>query len=505
MKKVIAWDLGTGGNKASLYDMDGVCVDSVFVPYNTYYGQRGWHEQEPEDWWKAVAGSTQMLLARSKTKAEDIFCCSISGHSMGVVPVDKAGNLLMRRTPIWSDMRAEKQVLDFFIKTDEKKWYLKTGGGFTPMCYSVFKINWLKENAAEVYRRAFKVLGTKDYILLKLTGRFCTDYSYASSSGVWDLEKWQYSDELLRAAELDAALFPEAVASASVIGRVGKRAAAEMGLSPGVYVAAGGVDDACMALGAMAFKEGRAYASLGSSPWIALATRFPLTDVAARPYTFAHVVPGMFVSALCSASGGSAFRWIREQLCRDIKAKDGNAYDQMVKEAAAVPPGANRLVFNPSLAGGMPIDGSYKVRGGFVGLDLLHTRADLIRAAMEGVAMSLEKCLAKLRTLSRVEEPLLLTGGGSKSVVWRQIFADVFGSAVSKSNVDEQAAALGAAACALVGSGCWRDFSKIDALHTGRKISEPVFENRVVYKRMMEVYERAADHLSELGEMLAKI
>lgn len=507
MKKVIAWDLGTGGNKASLYDVDGVCIASAFVPYHTYYCGSGWHEQSPEDWWKAVAESTRRLLFESKTDANDIYCCSISGHSMGVVPIGKDGRLLRERTPIWSDTRAESQARDFFKVTDETEWYLKTGGGFTPMCYSVFKTKWLQENEPDVFRRIHKVVGTKDYVLFKLTGRLCTDFSYASGSGVWDLNKWRYSKDLIQAVGVEGDILPETVPSTQVIGQIGKKASEEIGLSESTYVVSGGVDDSCMALGAMSWREGRSYCSLGSSPWIALCTSKPLLEPAARPYVFAHVVPGMFVSALCTASGGSAFRWLREQMCRDLekKARDANVdvYEWMTREAAKSVIGANRLIFNPSLAGGMPLDKSYQVRGGFAGLDLSHTRSDLIRATMEGVAMSLKFCFDKLKELSDMEGSLLLTGGGSKSELWRQIFADVFGISVLKTNVDTQAAALGAAACALVGCGFWNDFTRIDTLHAERHEMIPVTENLEFYKKLLRVYERAADSFSDLGEMLA--
>jgi xylulokinase len=107
-KKIISFDLGTGGNKASLYDESGECLASVFVPYDTHYPYVGWHEQSPEDWWSAVVESTQKLLASSGESKENIDCLAISGHSLGTVPIDKNGRLLRANTPIWSDIRNAK-------------------------------------------------------------------------------------------------------------------------------------------------------------------------------------------------------------------------------------------------------------------------------------------------------------------------------------------------------------------------------------------------------------
>ena len=102
---IIAYDLGTGGNKASLYDIDGRCLAENFVSYPTQYPATGWHEQRPEDWWNAVAESTNQLLKEASIERDQIACCGISGHSLGVVPLDCNGNLLREATPIWSDSR----------------------------------------------------------------------------------------------------------------------------------------------------------------------------------------------------------------------------------------------------------------------------------------------------------------------------------------------------------------------------------------------------------------
>lgn len=508
-QKIIAWDLGTGGNKASLYDSEGNCIAAAFMPYNTTYPAHGWHEQKPEDWWDAIVKSTRLLLEKTKVDKSDIACCGISGHSLGAVPIGKDGSLLREYTPIWSDGRATKQVADVFEHYSEEKWYMTTGNGFTPAFYSAFKILWYKDNEPDIYNNIGKVIGTKDYINYKLTGRLCTDPSYASGSGVWDLEKWEYSSELIEAMGLPAEIFPEVVASTDVIGQITQEAAEELGLTTNVKVVSGGVDNSCMALGAKAFKEGRVYNSLGSSSWIAVSSQKPLLEANSRPYVFTHVVPGYFASALCLTAGGTCFRWMRDQMCREFveeaERNGGDVYDRMTQEAAKSPVGSNKLLFNPSLGGGMPMDKSYNLRGAFMGLDLIHTRADVIRASMEGISMGLRACLDKLRELTDIADEMLLVGGGSKSALWRQIYADIYKMHVLKSNIDEQAAALGAAACAAVGTGIWSDFDRIDELHKIEEDVAPIPENMAYYDKMMKVYHKASDRLSDLGDMLMGI
>ncbi|MGA2380599.1 MAG: FGGY family carbohydrate kinase, partial [Spirochaetia bacterium] len=295
-KTIIAYDLGTGGAKASLYAVDGTCLSSTFVPYETTYPNAGWHEQRPEDWWKAIASSTRTLMERKPASPADVDCLAISGQSLAVIPLDAKGALLRDSIPIWSDTRASRQTAEFFKAVDRDRWYMTTGNGFPAECYSVFKIMWYRDNEPDLFSRTATVLGSKDYINLRLTGTSVTDYSYASGTGVYDLMGWRYAEEFIRASGLPPALFPSIVPSTQIIGTLTEAAAEALGLPRGVKVACGGVDNSCMALGARNSGEGRVYTSLGSSSWIAVSSARPVLDPKVKPYVFTHVIPGLFTS-----------------------------------------------------------------------------------------------------------------------------------------------------------------------------------------------------------------
>jgi xylulokinase len=390
---IIAYDLGTGGNKASLYDLHGNCLAESFVTYQTYYPRAGWHEQRPADWWAAVVESTRQLLEAADVNRADVAALGISGHSLGVVPMDAQGTLLRESTPIWSDARPVAQTRQMFAHISESEWYRLTGNGFPAPLYSVFKIMWYRDNEPEMFKRIHAVIGTKDYVNYRLTGRMATDFSYASGSGVYDLVGWKYSLELIEASGLPRSIFPEILPSAEVIGTLTPEAAQALGLTPQVKVVAGGVDNSCMALGARNIEDGRIYNSQGSSSWIAVTTRKPVLDERFRPFVFTAVMPGLFNSAIPVFSSGTSFRWVRDQLCPDLVADARNngtdVYDLMTGLAAASPVGARGVIFSPNMAGGSSIDASINIRGAFLGLDLGHRRGDLIRAAMEGVAMEM--------------------------------------------------------------------------------------------------------------------
>jgi xylulokinase len=508
-KKIISFDLGTGGNKAFLYDLDGTCLASALVPYTTQYPEVGWHEQRPLDWWSAVVESTQQLLKSSGVDKGEIASIGISGHSLGAVPVDGQGNLLREETPIWSDIRSQDEVEVFFRKVDRDEWYLTTGNGFPAACYTVFKVMWYKNHEPAMWSRVDKILGTKDYINFKLTGKLRTDYSYASGTGIYDLKGWKYRQEFIAASGLPAEIWPEIVPSTQVLGKVLPEVADEMGLGREVWVVCGGVDNSCMALGAKNIKDGRVYTSLGSSAWIAVSSKTPVLDKQYKPYVFTHVMPNMFTSAVSIFSAGTSFTWVKDNICSDLsveaQATHTDVYSLMNQEAEKAPLGSNKLLFNPSLAGGTSQDASVHIRGAYLGLDLKHGKPELIRAAMEGIAMNLRLRLDLLRQYTRLEDEILFVGGGAKSRFYLGIFADVFNTRILKTNIDQDAAALGAAAIAAVGCGLWPNFDKIDHIHKAVEVVEPDEANHGKYEKLLPVFARAAEFQARISDALREI
>ncbi len=459
------------------------------------------HEQ-PE---QVFTESTRQLLAKGLVRPADIECIAISGQSLGVVPVDSRGALLRQTTPIWSDTRAAKQTEAFFRKVDRDAWYMTTGNGFPAECYSLFKIMWYRDNEPEMFRRVHRVIGSKDYINLRLTGETATDFSYASGSGAYSLRDWAYQDDFIRASGLPRELFAEIVPSTRILGALTREAAEAFGLPGTVKVACGGVDNSCMALGARNTEEGRVYTSLGSSSWIAVSSRKPVLDPKARPYVFTHVVPELFTSAVSIFSAGSSFRWIRDTVLGGEMVGGRDAYEVMNEMAAASPVGANKLLFNPSLAGGGSQEASPNIRGSFAGIDLRHSRADLVRSGMEGIAMNLGAVLGVLRRFVPVSDEMLVVGGGSKSALWRQIFADVYGMRVVKTNIDQEAASLGAAALAAVGCGIWKDFTPVDRIHRVTSVETPIEKNAAVYRKLVPAFEQLRNSQAALGDLLRSI
>ena len=503
---LLAYDFGTGGIKASLYEANGTCRADSFERYETLYPRQGCHEQRPQDWWLATVLSTQNILKKDPSSRERIAAIGISGHSLGVVALGSQGELLRETTPIWSDSRPSAQQTEpFFQAISEEAWYLKTGCGFPAQLYSIFKLMWFHDNEPEMFKKISTVIGTKDYINFRLTGVACTDNSYASGSGVYDLARRAYDPNLISASGISPELFPRIVPSTEILGTLTKMAAQELGLDQAVKVVAGGVDNSCMALGAGAFRNGRIYNSLGSSSWIAVSSDHPVLDTVGRPYVFDHVVPGQYVSATAIFSAGTSHNWVREQLCRDLilaSGQDSNKlYRLMAEEAASSPVGARNLIFNPSLAGGSSLDPTPKIRGSFTGLDLQHRRSDIIRATMEGVALGLRLALDKLAEHAVLGEEMVVVGGGAECPLWRQIFADIYKKKIVKLGIGQQAAALGAAALAAVGSGVWDSFDRLEDIQKVSSTETPVEENSKVYEAILLRFKKVIEYHGELANI----
>ena len=509
MTAILAYDLGTGGCKAALYDVSGTILASVFHAYETRYPHANWHEQGPEDWWNAVIASTHELIGSGKADPESIRCIALSGQSLAVVPLDRAGNLLRDYVPIWSDTRPTEQVNRFFRKANPTDWYLTTGNGFSRETYSVFKIMWYQDCEPEMFARIAKVIGSKDFINFKLTGQICTDHSYASGSGVYNLKECRYDERFVDASGLPGELFPPIVESTASLGQLTTAAADALGLPHRVEVFCGGVDNSCMALGAGNTRDGAIYLSLGSSAWLAVSSVIPIVDLTIKPFVFAHVIPHMYTSATSVFSAGSAFRWLRDVMFINYKERaqqeERDAYDLMVEAAMQSPIGANGVFFNPSLAGGSAAYPNPHIRGAFLGLELRHTQNDLIRAVLEGIAFDLAIMHHKLSKLVALDDPILMVGGGSNSRAWRQIFVNIFNKPFARANVGQEAASLGAAAVAAVGSGLWNDFSVVDNILKHEEITQPDSQTVERYAKLLATYEQTWMPLSRIAELMRTI
>ncbi len=498
---ILAHDLGTTGNKASLFNLDGRIVASTLAGYDTAYPQPHWAEQDPADWQRAVFTSTRQLLTQAAVAPEQVAVVSFSGHMQGALVVDKAGQPL-RPAIIWADQRATPQADFIRQQCGEAEVYRITGNRISP-AYTTAKLLWIKENQPELYARIDKVLQAKDYAAFLLTGVFATDFSDASLTQLLNLERREWSTELLTQLGLPANLLPDLYPSASVIGGVTAAAAAATGLRPGTPVVIGGGDGACATVGAGSISAGDVYNYIGSSSWIALNAPQPVLDPARRTFNFIHLDPNLYCAVGAMQAAGGAFDWL-ERLLRD----DGQLDPQhaaLDTAASLVPPGANGLLFLPYLLGERSPHWNPLARGAFIGLTMPDNRAELARAAMEGVGFNLRAILDSLRGQGITLEAMRLIGGGAKSAVWRQILADIYNLPIVLPGLSAAATALGAAIAGGVGVGLYPDYSVAHQLIPITPAEQPNPAIQARYDALYELFQQSYTALEPIYERLAAL
>ncbi len=446
---LIAHDLGTTGDKASLHDDTGRLVASTTTRYETRYGRDGLAEQDPQAWWRAVCDATRQLLERAAVEPSAVEAVGFSGQMMGAVFLD-AGYEPVRPSIIWADHRSGVECDRLVAGYGMAEGYATTGHQLNPT-YSLSKIMWVRDHEPEVFARVRHVCLAKDFVVHRLTGVLVTDPSDASSTNAYDQGREAWADGLLEVAGVDAALLPEVVPSTTVVGAVTAAAARACGLLEGTPVVIGGGDGPLAAVGAgVVTPESGAYVYLGSSSWVSLAADAPLYDPQMRTMTFNHVVPGRFVPTATMQAGGGSLQWVADLL---VPGEDGDRFRDLVAATEPVSAAEDGLYFLPHLLGERSPYWNPDARGAFVGLGRHHGREHLTRAVLEGVAFNLATCVDAFRGMGAAIDRVDAIGGGAASDVWLQVMADVWGATVRRRTIVEEANSLGAAVTAGVGVG----------------------------------------------------
>lgn len=500
-KYLIAHDLGTSGNKASLFSTEGTLVNSHTEEYDVHFFNNNWAEQNPDDWWNAVKNATHKIT--EGIDKDDILAMSFSSQMQACVVVDEEGKPL-RPAMIWADMRAQAQADQLEEKVGFDRLYEVTGHRISPS-YSIEKFMWIKEHEPEIYEKTYKMLLAKDYVIQKLTGEFVTDYSEASGTNAFDLENLCWSKEILEAAQIHEEKMPELHSSVDVIGKMKASAAQELGLSEHVAVVCGGGDGPCSALGAGCIEPDEMFLTLGTSAWIGGSTTKKFIDPDKTVFCFAHVIPNQYMPCGTMQAAGSSYSYIKGALCQEEakKAKEMgvSVYELMNELLDQSTVGSKGLIFLPYLLGERSPRWNPDTSGSFLGIKMQHEKCDYVRSVLEGVAMNLELILHAYRKQIDIKE-LILTGGGAQGNTYMQILADVLNAKLNRLDHVDIATSIAAAVIAGVGIGEFKDFSEISRFLKVERTVEPILENQEIYNKQKVVFDKAYDCLEPLYTQL---
>src|SRR5271157_785130 len=501
-------DRRTTGTRAVIVRPDGHVVGAATGDHQPMrMAKPGWAEQDPEDWWQATLVAVRAAIEQSGVKGSDIAAVGFSGQMHGVVLLDKALAVL-RPSLIWCDQRSQAQC-DWITGKVGAEQLIQYVSNPALTGFSAPKILWVRDNEPKLYERAAHFLLPKDFVRLRLTGEFATDVSDASGTLLFDVTHRRWSGEMLSALEIDAQILPRAFESPEITGEISREVAVLTGLSARTPVVAGAGDQAASAVGNGIVLPGLTSATLGTSGVIFTYTAAPKLDPRGRIHTFCHAVPGKWHVMGVTQGAGLSLRWFRDNFGYTeswyARQADVDPYELIIREAERVRPGSDGLLWLPYLMGERTPHLDSQARGMWFGLTAAHTRAHLVRSILEGVAFSLRDSLEIFRELGIPVEQIRASGGGSRSFLWREIQADIYGK-VLVTLQESEGSAFGAALLAGVGAKIYSSIedSARQAIQVRERMS-PKAENVAAYERYYQVYRGLYPAVQGFSHTLAKL
>jgi xylulokinase len=442
----VGFDLGTSGLKAVLVDESGRVIRSARQAYPLHTPLAGWAEQDPDDWWQALLATSRALLDVAPAPA----AVGLSGqmHSAVVLGPDNAP---LYPAILWNDQRTIRECAELRARLGDA---LATWTG-NPMrtAFTATKILWLRRHHPDRYARLRAIMLPKDFLRLRLTGVLATDVTDASATGLFEVPRRRWSDDALEALEMQPCWLPEAHESATLVSRVDRRGARSSGLREGTPVAAGAGDQAAAALGSGAVDPGTVLITLGTSATVQLPTALSRSDPSGVFQTFCHGLPDTWQLLAAVLSGGGSLDWYHglvraPERGAPGRAAEGAGFEVLCSAAAAVPPGAEGLIFLPYLTGEAAPHLDPEARGAWFGLTRRHDHRHLARAVIEGVAFAVRGVVEAAEALAGRTPEIRVSGGASHAPIWLGTLANVLGRRITAAGTGD-ASARGAALLAV--------------------------------------------------------
>ncbi|WP_037546280.1 FGGY-family carbohydrate kinase [Stappia stellulata] len=491
-------DIGTFETKGVLADGRGRILASAKRRHDLIVPQPGWAEHDAEnDWWGEFCAVSKELVATSGVAAGDIKAVAASGIGPCMLPVDKGGKPLMNAVLYGVDTRASEEIEELTAEIGEETLFAECGNALTSQSVGP-KILWLKKNRPDVYARTHKVLNSSSFLVHRLTDRFVIDhYSAASSTPLYDIRTNQWSERYALRIIAPERL-PDLLWSTEIAGQVTQQAARETGLAAGTPVTAGTIDAASEAISVGVLGRGEMMMMYGSSMFIILVTDHRVAD--GRLWYAPWLFKGQHACMSGTSTSGTLTRWFQEQFARELEADD--ALRLLAEEARASPVGANGIVVLPYFSGERTPIHDPHARGVIFGLDLTHTRADIYRGFLEGIAYGVTSVIETYQTAGASVDRIAAVGGGTKNAVWSQAISDASGK-----TQDVAAHTLGAAfgnaflAAIAVGAaerGDIRRWNPVERSIVADARNHAV--HRARYRTFKELYARNSDLMRGTGQ-----
>lgn len=487
-------DIGTTSVKALLVDERGRIINEASVEQDINFPHPSWSEQDPEMWWLNTKTAINDVLTTDSIPPTtiDVQAISLSGQMHSSVFLDSKGQVI-RPALLWNDGRTSSQRDEITSRIGTSK-LSETVGNLPLEGFTVTKLLWLRDNEPKNFSRLCSLLLPKDFIRMKLTDEITTEISDASGTILFDIHKREWSKEILKDLDLPKNLFPKVTESTAISGRITSKVSKTLGIKEGVPVISGGADNAAGAVATGTVSKGIVQASIGTSGTVLTSIDTPSVDVNLRLHTFCHCVKNKWYLMGTMLTAGSSLKWLRQIL---MEVPEATSYESMIRHTSNTRPGAEGLFFLPYLSGERTPHNNPDARGVFFGMHMNHERKHLTQAVLEGVCYAMKDSLNLMLKTTDEFKDLRIIGGGSKSMIWRQILADITGVPVSIIH-PEGGPAYGSALMAAVGSGHFDTIEQVTKEWTSHgETIEPNLIRHEIYKDLYEEYRMLYDSLQE--------
>ena len=498
MKMFMGVDLGTSSLKAGMFDSDGKEIGFSSVETSIICSSPGMAELNPKIIFQSFLDAVKQCIEKSKISAGNLEAIGLSTQMHSIIAIDSQGNCITNAI-IWADTRAKNQAESLKEKFDYKKMSFNTGCRVIHPAYPLSKILWLRENEPDLYKKIYKFITIKGYILLRLFGDFFIDYSDAASTGCFNIHSFKWDDYVMEnVLNIAPNKFGEPVKCTNILKNIKKEYASYMGLKSNTAFVIGSTDGVLANFGSGVFDDNSVSCTIGTSGAIRVTSNKPIIDPLQRTWCYCFE-KGIWVSGGAINNGGLVLKWLgnlcKKQYEHEIKLfNTKNIFKLFDHYASQVNPGSNGLISLPFLTGERSPNWNANAVGIIYGLTLMHEKKHIIRSAMEGIIYNIFSVYKVMSQLNKNIKKIKSSGGYSRSDIWLQIQADVFNKVIEILSIND-AAALGASYVAMLATGAISSFGKELPVMKLYKIVKPIEKN-------VEIYEKAYKKFDELNCLL---
>ncbi|MGQ9781864.1 MAG: xylulokinase [Nitrososphaeria archaeon] len=505
---IICIDLGTTATKVGLVDVNGPRLISVMsreYPRGILHPKTTWAEGDLELWWKTVAETIKEIFSSTNIGAYNAVAIGVCNTCPSLTPIDRNGRAL-RPAILYMDQRSVQQAEKIRRKVGLDTLASIAGNRIAPGAFSATSMLWIKEEEPEIYRKAYKFVHANGFMGVKLTGQIGMDPTNASFTGIFDLRKARWSDDLSDCIGIDGDKLPDILWPYEKVGELSQDAAKELGVEKGIPVAMGCADSVSSALGCGITRPGRVFETTGTSTVVAVVSKTPTFDT--RILNRCYIDRGLWLHMGAMSTSGGSLKWFKDNFCEgeveEAAKVRRNPYEILDEEAESIGLGSDGLIFLPYLSGERsPIWDAY-ARGVFFGLSLSHTRYHMVRAILESVAYGLRNNIEIIESLGVKIEEIRVAGAASKSRLWRQIKADVLGKKVAVPRVKDSTM-IGNAILAGCAAKLYDDIFKLSDrfYHDIEDVNVPDMIAHKKYDKYYHIYKNAYKRLKSMYRELA--